>query len=100
MKSHHAKSFCCGAGGGRMWMEEDLGTRINQKRTKEVEASGAKTVCTACPFCYTMLSDGIKELELSEKLQAIDIAQLVAKAAGLDQKTDNAGNENDQEAAN
>jgi len=84
MEHHHEKSFCCGAGGGRMWMEEDLGTRINQKRTKEVLEAGAKTVCTACPFCYTMLSDGIKELELEEKLQALDIAQLVAKAAGLD----------------
>jgi Fe-S oxidoreductase len=78
-----------------MWMEEHLGSRINQKRTKEVEAAGAKTVCTACPFCYTMLSDGIKELELSEKLQAFDIAQLVAKAAGIDLKS----SEGDQEAA-
>ena len=84
MSSHREKSFCCGAGGGRMWMEESLGTRINQKRTREAEAAGAKTVCTACPFCYTMISDGIKELELSEKLQAIDIARLVVKAAGLD----------------
>jgi Fe-S oxidoreductase len=67
-----------------MWMEENLGTRINQKRTREAEAAGAKTVCTACPFCYTMLSDGVKELELSEKLQVIDIARLVVKAAGLD----------------
>jgi len=65
-------------------MEESLGTRINQKRTREAEVAGAKTVCTACPFCYTMISDGIKELELSEKLQAIDIARLVVKAAGLD----------------
>lgn len=86
MSSNHAKSFCCGAGGGRMWMEETLGTRINQKRTQEVEAAGAKTVCTACPFCYTMLSDGIKELNLTEKLQAMDIARLVEKAAGLDGK--------------
>ncbi|MGC9324711.1 MAG: heterodisulfide reductase-related iron-sulfur binding cluster [Desulfomonilia bacterium] len=86
MEDHHAKSFCCGAGGGRMWMEETLGTRINQKRTKEVLDSGAKTVCTACPFCYTMLSDGIKELELEEKLQAMDVAQLVVRAVGLDDK--------------
>ena len=84
MSSNHAKSFCCGAGGGRMWMEENLGTRINQKRTREAEAAGAKTVCTACPFCYTMLSDGVKELDLSEKLQVIDIARLVVKAADLD----------------
>jgi Fe-S oxidoreductase/nitrate reductase gamma subunit len=86
MASHHAKSFCCGAGGGRMWMEEHLGTRINQKRTKEALDTGAKTICTACPFCYTMLTDGIKELELGEKLQAVDIAILVARAAGIDLK--------------
>lgn len=87
MAGNHAKSFCCGAGGGRMWMEEHIGSRINHKRTREAEASGARTVCTACPFCYTMLSDGIKELDLSEKIQAIDIAQLVARAAGLDDTT-------------
>ena len=86
MASHHVKSFCCGAGGGRMWMEEHLGTRINQKRTNEALDAGAKTVCTACPFCYTMLTDGIKELELGEKLQSADIAVLVARAAGIDLK--------------
>jgi Fe-S oxidoreductase len=86
MKSHHEKSFCCGAGGGRMWMEEHLGTRINQKRTNEALDAGAKTICTACPFCFTMLTDGIKELELSEKLQSADIATLVARAAGIDLK--------------
>ncbi len=86
MSSHHEKSFCCGAGGGRMWMEEHLGTRINQKRTNEALDAGAKTICTACPFCYTMLTDGIKELELSEKLQSADIATLVARAAGIDLK--------------
>mgnify|MGYP002400224671 CR=1 FL=1 len=74
-------------------MEEHIGSRINHKRTQEVEAAGAKTVCTACPFCYTMLSDGIKELGLSEKLQAIDIAQLVARAAGLDDKAQGTGGE-------
>ncbi len=86
MADHHAKSFCCGAGGGRMWMEEDLGTRINQKRTREVLDAGAQTVCTGCPFCYTMLSDGIKELELEDRLRAVDIAELVSRACGLDVK--------------
>jgi len=86
MASHHEKSFCCGAGGGRMWMEEHLGSRINQARTKQALAAGAKTVCTACPFCYTMITDGIKELELGEQLQAMDIALLVARAAGIDLK--------------
>ncbi|MEN6473218.1 MAG: (Fe-S)-binding protein, partial [Syntrophaceae bacterium] len=84
MASHHAKSFCCGAGGGRMWMEENLGTRINQKRTNEALASGAKTVCSCCPFCLTMISDGIKELGYEEKLQSFDISELVVKAAGLE----------------
>lgn len=84
MSSHHARSFCCGAGGGRMWMEEHLGTRINQKRTREAVESGAQTVCSACPFCLTMLSDGIKELDLEDKLRSYDIAELAAKAAGLD----------------
>ena len=90
MADHHAKSFCCGAGGGRMWMEEDLGTRINQKRTREVLDAGAQTVCTGCPFCYTMLSDGIKELELEDKLRAMDIAELVSRACGLDVKATDA----------
>ena len=84
MASHHAKSFCCGAGGGRMWMEEHLGTRINQKRTNEALAAGAKTVCSACPFCLTMISDGIKELGYEEKMQSFDISELVVKAAGLE----------------
>ncbi|RTZ91838.1 MAG: hypothetical protein DSY91_04560, partial [Deltaproteobacteria bacterium] len=75
---------CCGAGGGRMWMEETLGTRINQKRTQEAIDTGIKTLCTACPFCYTMLTDGIKELGKTGEMQAFDIAQLVAKAAGLE----------------
>ncbi len=84
MASHHAKSFCCGAGGGRMWMEENLGTRINQKRTNEALEAGAKTVCSCCPFCLTMISDGIKELGYEEKLQSFDISELVVKAAGLE----------------
>jgi len=84
MPNHHEKSFCCGAGGGRMWMEETLGSRINQQRTQEAVNANIKTVCTACPFCYTMLTDGVKELGKVEEMQVFDIAQLVAKAAGLE----------------
>ncbi len=83
MSDHHAKSFCCGAGGGRMWMEEDLGTRINQKRTQQALDAGVDVVCTGCPFCLTMLSDGVKELEAEDRLKAVDLAWLVAEAAGL-----------------
>jgi len=68
--------FCCGAGGGRMWMEEKLGKRINQMRIEQVQKTKAKIVATACPFCLTMLEDGIKEKEIKD-LQAQDLAELV-----------------------
>jgi Fe-S oxidoreductase/nitrate reductase gamma subunit len=70
------KGFCCGAGGGRMWMEEKLGKRINQIRIEQAQETGAKIVATACPFCLTMLEDGIKEKEIKD-LQAQDLAELV-----------------------
>jgi Fe-S oxidoreductase len=72
--------FCCGAGGGRMWMEEKIGTRINQNRVEEIANSGASTVATACPFCLTMLRDGVNEKGLEEKLAVSDVAELLAEA--------------------
>ena len=59
MEKSGKQTFCCGAGGGRMWMEEDRGTRINAERTRQVLETGAETVATACPFCMVMLSDGL-----------------------------------------
>lgn len=76
---HHEKSFCCGGGGGRMFMEENLGTRINHNRVAEAAESGAGVVGTGCPFCLAMLDDGIKEKGVEGKLQARDLAQLVAE---------------------
>jgi Fe-S oxidoreductase len=73
-------SFCCGAGGGRMWMEEKAGKRINQLRTQEAVDAKADVIATGCPFCLTMLFDGIKELNQTEKMKAMDIAELVAEA--------------------
>ncbi|MBN2354886.1 4Fe-4S dicluster domain-containing protein [candidate division KSB1 bacterium] len=73
------KSFCCGAGGGRMFMEETLGDRINHLRVQEIADSGASVVASACPFCLDMLDDGAKEKGLEEKIKVKDIAQIVAE---------------------
>jgi Fe-S oxidoreductase len=80
MKRNKERGFCCGAGGGRMWMEEHLGTRINHARIEDVVQTNPQVVGTACPFCYTMLVDGIKEKELQDRYRASDIAELVLAA--------------------
>jgi Fe-S oxidoreductase len=72
------KGFCCGAGGGRMFMEETLGTRINMERAEEVMRSGATTVAAACPFCATMLADGLMDKESTIAVK--DIAEIVDEA--------------------
>ncbi|MFA6470319.1 MAG: (Fe-S)-binding protein [Bacteroidota bacterium] len=71
------KGLCCGAGGGRMWMEEHHGKRINIERTEEALATGASTVASACPFCMTMMNDGIKAKEAAEKVQVRDVAEIL-----------------------
>jgi len=85
MERHLNKSFCCGAGGARMWMEEDIGDRINNMRTDQAIAVKADTVAVACPFCLTMLSDGIKDKEMSEKMVSLDIAEIVLKSMGMEE---------------
>src|SRR5512143_184718 len=80
MERHHKKSFCCGAGGGRMWMEEHIGTRINQMRTDMAIAARAEFIGTACPYCLTMLFDGIKEKGKTETMAAYDLSELVVQS--------------------
>jgi Fe-S oxidoreductase len=77
MKSNHDKSMCCGAGGGRMWMEETIGERINMKRTDQAIETKAGIIASSCPFCMTMLGDGVKEKEVGDKMTVKDIAELV-----------------------
>jgi Fe-S oxidoreductase len=70
--------FCCGAGGGRMFMEEHDGERVNMNRTDEIIAAEVEAVAVACPFCNIMLTDGMKQRNVDEKIQVLDIAELVA----------------------
>jgi Fe-S oxidoreductase len=72
--------FCCGAGGGRMWMEEKIGTRVNHNRTDEILATGAETVATACPFCTIMLRDGVADRDAAERVAVLNVSELVAKS--------------------
>jgi len=80
MERHGNRSFCCGAGGGRMWMEENIGTRINHIRTLQAVETKAALVATACPYCLTMLEDGIKEKGQQETLAAFDLSELVEQS--------------------
>ena len=74
------RSFCCGAGGARMWMEETLGTRVNNNRTEEALATGAERIAIGCPFCRVMISDGVTEKQAEEQVEVVDVAQMLLAA--------------------
>src|SRR5258705_4237468 len=82
MERSRTETFCCGAGGGRMWLEETIGQRINQNRVDEAARTlgGKGTIATSCPFCLTMIKDGIGETGRAEQMEAKDIAELVAQS--------------------
>jgi Fe-S oxidoreductase len=80
MRRNRNKSFCCGGGGGRAWMEEKIGKRVNQTRMQEALDTGAEVLAAACPFCITMFDDGIKGIEAEDQMQIEDIAEIVAQA--------------------
>ena len=84
MPRNSERSFCCGAGGARMWMEEKLGERINVNRTTEAIATGADQIAVGCPFCRVMLSDGLtlkqSEGEAREEVEVLDVAQMLLES--------------------
>lgn len=81
MERNSEKSFCCGAGGARMWMEENIGERINVNRTKEAVGTGADQIAVGCPFCRVMLSDGLTAEQAKgnarEEVEILDVAQML-----------------------
>jgi Fe-S oxidoreductase len=77
MERNKSKGLCCGAGGGRMFLEDEEGGKINNERTKEAVETGAEKIASACPFCMTMLTDGVKHFEKSDQVEVKDIAELV-----------------------
>ena len=81
MERNSEKSFCCGAGGARMWMEENIGERINENRTNEAVGTGADQIAVGCPFCRVMLSDGLTAAQAKgtarEEVEVLDVAQML-----------------------
>ncbi|CAB4710553.1 unannotated protein [freshwater metagenome] len=78
MPRNKERSFCCGAGGGRMWMEEKLGTQINLNRVDEAIATGAQELAVACPFCRVMTSDGVTARQ--SEIEVLDVAQVLLRS--------------------
>jgi Fe-S oxidoreductase len=92
MGRNRNRSFCCGGGGGRVWMEEKIGKRINNTRVQEALDTGAEAMAAACPFCITMFEDGIKAVEAQDHFGVEDIAEILAHA--LDAQAVAAGGSN------
>ena len=80
MRRCREKGFCCGAGGSRMWLEENLGTRINMDRTGEALGTGADVVSTACPYCMIMLDDAVKANARQDDVRVMDVSQLLEES--------------------
>ena len=77
MKRQGTKSFCCGAGGGRMWMEENTGKKVNIERSQEAIDTGADEVAVACPFSYIMMDVGVKELGEGDNVKVRDVSLIL-----------------------
>jgi Fe-S oxidoreductase len=80
MAQNRKDGFCCGGGGGRMWLEEKIGKRINEMRMDQVLDTQADVLATACPYCLQMFEDAARVKEVEETLKVKDIAELVDEA--------------------
>ena len=80
MKRCRERGFCCGAGGARMWLEENIGTRVNMNRTAEALGTGADVVSTACPYCMIMLDDAVRANAKEDEVRVLDLSQLVEES--------------------
>jgi len=80
MEMSRSRGFCCGGGGGRAWMEEHEGRRVNQMRVEQAMAVNPEVLASACPFCLTMFEDGVKAKEVGDKMKTRDIAELLAES--------------------
>jgi Fe-S oxidoreductase len=81
MHRHGRHTFCCGAGGGRMWMEERVGKKVNVDRTDEALAVGVDVIGVGCPFCHIMLDDGVKERGVDERVTVKDLAEILLEVS-------------------
>jgi len=82
MERQGENSFCCGAGGGGMWIETDADKRINHSRLQDALETQADTVATACPYCLSMFEDAINSKGIGEQIQAMDIAEVLEQQIG------------------
>ena len=88
MARNRETGMCCGAGGGLMWMEETTGSRINVARTEQALAVQPSIIGTGCPYCLTMISDGTKAKEVEEKVQTLDVTEILERSV-IGQKKSN-----------
>ena len=80
MKRCRTKGLCCGAGGAQMFKDAEKGKKeVNIERSEDALATGASTIAVACPFCMTMMSDGVKHFEKEEEIKVLDLAEIVAE---------------------